>query len=58
MAFAKPQKLVNWAKVVFNNFHSRLWDLFTTIKLKKKTMGTKQNLVQPKLFIATLALGT
>ncbi len=39
MALAKLQKLVNWVQVVFNNLHSRLWDLFAIIKPKKKPMG-------------------
>ncbi len=35
VAIAKLQKLINWAQVVFSNLHSRLRDLFATIKQKK-----------------------
>jgi hypothetical protein len=36
MALTELQKPINWAQVVFNNLHSKLWDLTTTIKLKKE----------------------
>ncbi len=53
VALAKLQILINWAQVVFNNLHSKLWDLSTTMKLKKKTLGRRQNLVQPRLSISS-----
>jgi hypothetical protein len=39
VAFAKLQKLVNWAQVVFNNLHFRLRDLSTVVKPKKEDPG-------------------
>jgi hypothetical protein len=36
VALANLQKPINWAQVVFNNLHYRLWDLFATIKPKKR----------------------
>ncbi len=36
VALAKFQKSINWAHVLFNNLHFRLWDLSVAIKLKKK----------------------
>ncbi len=47
VALAKLQKLVNWVHVVFNNLHSKLWDLSIAIKPKKKSMARRKNLVQP-----------
>jgi hypothetical protein len=59
VALIELQKLENRAQVVFNNLHSRLQDLSTVIKLKKKNpwketkFGATQvkNIILPHWFL-------